>query len=930
MQNILNYLIDSEISKLKNGRNQFFQRRFDYAGNLFWKDLKGHFSCVNSIEFSNAESQHMISAGDDMRILLWNINNDILNDGSVKSQPYVFRTQHNSNIFTLAWDNENKNIFSGANDHQVIVHDAKTGQVVDIFLHEAAVYCLSVNPKQSQIFATACESGHVSMFDMRLSSSDPIILASSARGSTSSSFFASSSNVSSAFHSCCFNPVESNIIAVANEVSGISVIDIRMKSILLRYRQASVYASTDSADNTTAPTPSKHPSPSSKKSDFKQNAMNVRFNQYGTQLAALRHRLRPVLYLLNEPTPIYTFDHENFSNSCTLKSACFAGDQDQYFVSGSDDFNVYVWKIPQTSYTGLDDSDESESPISQPVVNSAPRTTHISNAHLKLSSHRSIVNQVRYNYKYHMLASSGVEKIVKVWTPFKAPGCTNGGLLGKDEEYVPKRKLYTTRDLFALRWDADIDSSSISSSGSSSLSLNSGSLNSGSNPYSMSSDLNSSSSSTYYESESDHTGESSTTRAESSSAESSENLSHRSGGSGTSTTLTDPLDVAAANYEPVIRNVMAVPEASESLEEDRVMIAFFDSLVRRQQAKNREASRSFLRKLKRRNQRRHSPLLYDDDDDTVNSNDDLSIIDEDPAEDDDDLTDYSLTDLSTSSSDASSLSSTSSSSSSLTESSDSSSVSSSDDSTVKLSRNKKKARHIQASSSELDEEVEDCNEDSSDISSIETGSSTTLSDLNEPDLNLISADSQASRNRERNKQSKSNIALRNRIRNFRHRLSLNLTQEGDYLTVLDSLQVQRGDSTSSAQAQGDEPPEASTSAGPRTSTDQDPQDPDTKIFSDLDTSKESNDDHSPIANLDQTSSNLANPINQPGTSRNLALKGLNEKKRKIELNRDDEDDVKEPSSSAATSSADQELTKSESTGSLFRKSKKKRNNDEPN
>lgn len=35
------------------------------------------------------------------------------------------KTQHNSNIFTLAWDNENKRIFSGANDHQVIVHDVE-------------------------------------------------------------------------------------------------------------------------------------------------------------------------------------------------------------------------------------------------------------------------------------------------------------------------------------------------------------------------------------------------------------------------------------------------------------------------------------------------------------------------------------------------------------------------------------------------------------------------------------------------------------------------------------------------------------------------------------------------------------------------------------------------------------------------------------
>lgn len=34
--------------------------------------------------------------------------------------------------------------------------------------------------------------------------------------------------------------------------------------------------------------------------------------------------------------------------------------------------------------------------------------------HMVLSGHRSIVNQVRYNYDHGVIASSGVEKIIKV------------------------------------------------------------------------------------------------------------------------------------------------------------------------------------------------------------------------------------------------------------------------------------------------------------------------------------------------------------------------------------------------------------------------------------------------------------------------------------------------------------------------------------
>lgn len=36
-----------------------------------------------------------------------------------------------------------------------------------------------------------------------------------------------------------------------------------------------------------------------------------------------------------------------------------------------------------------------------------------------LYGHRSIVNQVRYNSQKCILASSGVEKVIKIWRPFE-------------------------------------------------------------------------------------------------------------------------------------------------------------------------------------------------------------------------------------------------------------------------------------------------------------------------------------------------------------------------------------------------------------------------------------------------------------------------------------------------------------------------------
>jgi DDB1- and CUL4-associated factor 5 len=112
MQNICQYLIESEIEYRKNTRSRFMQNQFDYANNLFSKDLKGHFSCVNAVEFSNNESQHLLSAGDDKRVLLWNINKSIFSSDET-FRPLIFDAQHHSNIFSLAWDNENFKCFSG-------------------------------------------------------------------------------------------------------------------------------------------------------------------------------------------------------------------------------------------------------------------------------------------------------------------------------------------------------------------------------------------------------------------------------------------------------------------------------------------------------------------------------------------------------------------------------------------------------------------------------------------------------------------------------------------------------------------------------------------------------------------------------------------------------------------------------------------------
>lgn len=73
--------------------------------------------------------------------------------------------------------------------------------------------------------------------------------------------------------------------------------------------------------------------------------MSVRFNCNGSLLLTLHRRLPPILYSPGSPEPVATFYHDEYFNSCTMKSCTFAGPQDELVVSGSDNFNMFVWRL---------------------------------------------------------------------------------------------------------------------------------------------------------------------------------------------------------------------------------------------------------------------------------------------------------------------------------------------------------------------------------------------------------------------------------------------------------------------------------------------------------------------------------------------------------------------------------------------------------
>lgn len=158
--------------------------------------------------------------------------------------------------------------------------------------------------------------------------------------------------------------------------------------------------------------------------------MNVRFSGLGHQVLALRRRLPPILYNTCSPVAVCQFYHQDYYNSCTMKSCCFAGDNDEYVLSGSDDFNLYVWRLAD--------------------ANSEATNQWIDTYQMVLYGHRSIVNQVRYNAQRCVLASSGVEKVIKLWTPFAAQGWRGDSLAEDASGCEQPREVYTHDEYMSI------------------------------------------------------------------------------------------------------------------------------------------------------------------------------------------------------------------------------------------------------------------------------------------------------------------------------------------------------------------------------------------------------------------------------------------------------------------------------------------------
>ncbi|XP_057656981.1 DDB1- and CUL4-associated factor 5 [Diorhabda carinulata] len=378
--NPVNYIIERQYKDNIFIKNKLVSARLSKARNLYRKDLLAHYGCVNAIEFS-VDGEYLVSGGDDKRVLLWYVPGAIYDQGS----PVVMTAPHRSNIFCLTFDSCNEKIFSGGNDDQVLIHQIESRSLTTSIPHDKPVYGVSIHPQNDNIISTAGEDGRILLFDIREVPNQEVQVVA---------------QENSGFHSVMFNPMKPRYLVTANSEEGIGLWDCRKpKNQLIRYDTQS----------------------------GKTSGISACFDSTGKKVLALRRRLPPVLYLAENENAVCQFYHPQYYNSCTMKTCCFAGSNDEYILSGSDDFNLYMWKIPM---------DESE----------------WGSSHMVLRGHRSIVNQVRYNSHNNFIASSGVEKMIKLWSPVPV-GNWRGSILKEHTE--PVRKIYTHDDYMSLVGNTD-------------------------------------------------------------------------------------------------------------------------------------------------------------------------------------------------------------------------------------------------------------------------------------------------------------------------------------------------------------------------------------------------------------------------------------------------------------------------------------------
>ncbi|MFS8005293.1 putative transcription factor WD40-like family [Helianthus anomalus] len=340
--------------------------RIGLAGNLI-----GHERCVNTVEF-NRSGDRLVSGSDDRRVVLWNVASRCL--------VLSYDSGHADNVLQarIMPFSDERSILTSATDGQV-----RLGQVADngkvqtkrLGKHDGCVHKLAVEPGSPYIFYSCGEDGLVQQFDLRSDSSTKLFCCSTFTGNIHRH---SSPN---RLNSITIDPRDPNYFSLGGSDEYARVYDIRKLHLgapvetfcpkhLIKIKTRDIHITGMSYSNT---------------SELLVSYTNEHIYLFQKNMglgpypvaASLEH-----VDSLDEPQM-----YSGRSNSLTVKGVSFFGPGCEYVMSGSDCGRIFIWKKKDGRVIRVMEGD------------------------------KRIVNQVEPHPNIPVLASTGLEKNIKLWAP---------------------------------------------------------------------------------------------------------------------------------------------------------------------------------------------------------------------------------------------------------------------------------------------------------------------------------------------------------------------------------------------------------------------------------------------------------------------------------------------------------------------------------
>ncbi|XP_020578249.1 DDB1- and CUL4-associated factor 8 [Phalaenopsis equestris] len=348
------------------GGSKAVVKRLDLYGKLH-----GHKGCVNTVHFSPS-GDIVVSGSDDKDICFWN--------WSTKRKILTYDSGHNENVFQaqVMPYTDDRIVVTSAADGQVRLGEVMEDDQVStrrVGTHQGRVHKLAIEPGSPHIFYSCGEDGLVQQFDLR--NQTPIKLL------TCSSFSANKNSLG--LNSISIDPRNPNYFSTGGLDAYARVYDIR------NYPW-DVSKGLDQPVNTFCP---RHLISStnvhitglaySNKSELLvsysdeliylfQKEMGIGTQPNTIQAEALQNLDQPQVYI-------------GHRNSHTVKGVSFFGPCDEYVTSGSDCGHVYIWNKKSGKLVRM------------------------------MVGDKQIVNSVEPHPFFPLLATSGFDKNVKLWTP---------------------------------------------------------------------------------------------------------------------------------------------------------------------------------------------------------------------------------------------------------------------------------------------------------------------------------------------------------------------------------------------------------------------------------------------------------------------------------------------------------------------------------